>query len=1002
MYFNKKRIIAMAIGLPLMGAVVTGVAIGHHELYIREDTITGYLCPPIKIESISDSNAAEGFELSKQVVAEGSVLVKNDNNVLPLKDNQKKVNVFGHGAIDWIIGGSGSGQVISESGIDNILFLDALDHYGITYNTELTDAYRNWYGALGTVDSLNQYYEAYYKLYEPQMSDTSVYSSSILSNAKSFSDTALVVISRRAGETEDPPRHQNKVKPNVTDNTRHYLEISTEEEDLLRYVGENYQNVVVIINSTNTMELDFLETIPGLDSCLIVGATGTRGAEEIPYILWGEHYPSGRTVDTYPYSFSYNINYNYSGLENVHHYNNGSSLYPHGVSRNAGVQYTDSPSYVDYVEGIYVGYKWFETADKEGYWNKSPYGSYDKVVQYPFGYGLSYTSFDWEVLDVNPSINSNIINTDEITIKVGVTNTGDRVGKDVIEAYITAPYKIGEIEKAYVSLVGINKTPEINPGESMEIELKIKVKDFESYDCYDLNHNDFKGYELEQGTYELKLMSDSHHIKKVKMNGNSNVDAVLTYNVKGTIKVENDEVTNHKVENRFTGNNAEGGVAIDGKNSNANIPYISRANFPDISTLAAPSDRAISDNVKDWNIYSTSKASSWDNATGKDFLGRDIPTSNPSWGVNSGSYKLFNNGNVTDLGYKLGSNYDDTDWDKVLNSIPLNEAVNVMNSGSFGSTSIDAVGKPTTHDYDGPAQVRSFNAGNDPGTGFPCATVLAQTFSPLLAYQFGLNYGKEMNVKGVDGAYAFGCNIHRSPFQGRNYEYMSEDGNLTGIILSQVIIGLKNTGKYSFLKHLVVAESEHEREAMYTWLTEQSLREIYLKPFQKAIQDGGCVGIMSSYNRLGGIWAGGSEYLIEGILRYEWGFKGAIVTDYADNPNYMNGAQSNRAGSNLGLNTAFNKVSGFANPSNSSSARLQHRIREGNKQILYMILSSKYQNQVYNSSSDDSNQIVSYSSLSSWVWWKPALFDVEVLLGALSIFTLYLIFRPWSNKKEEK
>ena len=1005
MYWNKKRIITGSILTPLMLAFAIGLGIGNKFLYSIEGTITGFLCPPVKIEQLSDNNAAEGFDLAKQVVQEGAVLVKNDDNTLPLNSSNKKINVFGHGSVDWIIGGSGSGQVIKESGIDNILFFDALDHYGVEYNTELKDMYTRFYAPIGTADSLHQFYQAYYKLYEPSISDTSYYTSSLLNNAKNFSDTALVVISRRAGETNDPPREQYKAKPVSTDSSRHYLEISTEEEGMLRYVGENYNHVVVIINSTNAMELDFLKTIPGLDACLIVGATGTRGAEQIPYILYGDNaYPSGRTVDTYPYSFKYNVNYGYTGLENIHHYANGSNLYPHGVSRNAGVEYTDSPSYVDYAEGIYVGYKWFETADAEGYWDNAPYNGYDNVVQFPFGYGLSYTTFSWEVTEISPAIGSSITNETEISIKVNVKNTGEFFkGKDVVEAYITAPYTPGGIEKSYVSLVGVQKTIELAPGEESVVELKINAKEFESYDCYDANNNGFKGYELEEGTYQLKLMSNAHTIKKVKMNGSSDVDAIINYEVDDDILVRNDEVTGNDVKNRFTGEDAEGGVSIDGSDSNSNINYIHRNKFNEINldTFVAPSDRDITPNVSKWNIYDKSEADEWDNRT-TDIFGNPIPNVAPSWNVDSGNpkYKLYNNGIPTELGLKLGKDYDDPDWESVLDSITFSEAVSVLNSGSFGSSAMSSIGKPKTYDYDGPSQVRSFNAGSDPGTGFPCASVVAQTFSTDLAYKFGLNYGKEMSAKGVDGAYAFGCNIHRSPFQGRNYEYLSEDGMLSGLLLSSEVRGLYNTGKYSFLKHLVVAECEHEREAMYTWLTEQSLREIYLKPFQIATQTSHLVGIMSSYNRLGGIWTGGSEHLIEGVLRHEWGFKGAIDTDYADHPQFMNGAHSLRAGGNLCMATSISQ-NGHATPTTSSGARIQLRMREAVKQILFMTLTVKYQNQQYNINGDPNEQIISYQSLASWVWWKPALTALDIAVGAGILIGLYLIFVP-KPKKETK
>lgn len=1001
MYLDFKRKLRASILIPVFSLLIAALSIGTYAIYRMEDTITSALCPPIAIESLSDANAAEGFELSKQIVQEGSILVKNDNNVLPLKNTQKKVNVFGHGAVDWIIGGSGSGQIQREPGVANILFLDALKQYGVEYNEQLITMYNNFYAPQGTKDSLNTFYQSYYQLYEPSINDASYYTDALKTGAKNYSDTAFVVISRRAGETEDPPRVQYKAKPSSTDKSRHYLEISTEEEGLLKFVGSSFENVVVIINSTNTMELDFMDSIPGLDACLIVGATGTRGAAQIPYILYGDNaYPSGRTVDTYPYSFSYNINYGYTGIDNIRHYSNGGNLYPVGVSRNAGVQTSSAPSYVDYVEGIYLGYKWFETADVVGYWDS--YGGYDKVVQYPFGYGMSYTTFDWKIVNLSHSEKSEVTNLDTISIDIDVTNTGNFIGKDVIEAYVTAPYTAGGIEKAHVNLVGIVKTPEIKPGETMKVTLKINVKDFESYDCYDKNKNGFKGYELEEGEYQIKLMSDCHNIKKITdINGNKGVDGILKYSVSETIKVSTDEITGNKVENRFTGSSAEGKISIDGSDSNVNIPYISRTGFPKLNELVAPANRAITSNVSAYNIYSASQASAWDKAS-TDIFGNPVPTSAPKWGMGTGSKKLFNNGNISPLGLKLAQDYNSPEWDAVMDSVKFDEAVKVTGTASWTIQAIDSVGKPKTSEYDGPAQVRSFNAGTNCGTGFPCGTVLAQTWSTTLAYNFGINYGKEMSAKSVDGAYAFGCNIHRSPFQGRNYEYLSECGNLTAILLTNMVQGLQNTGKYCFLKHLVVAETEHEREAMYTWLTEQTLREIYLKPFQKVIQDAKCVGIMSSYNRIGGIWTGGSEHLLTGILRYEWGFNGAIITDYADHVEFMNGGHSNRAGGNLGLNTNWNKVSGFSDPTTSSSPRLQHRLREATKQILFMMCYVKYANDQYNKYGDTNNQIISYSSLQSWIWWKPLLTTVQIFTGGGILIGLYFIFRPTPTKKTKK
>lgn len=993
MYFTKKRNIVTSIFVPFFALIGTALSVGTYTLYRMESTITSALCPPITVDQTSESSVAEGFELAKQIVAEGSILVKNDNQTLPLnKDAVNKVNVFGHGAVDWIVGGSGSGQVRND-GQPNINFVQALGNYGISVNQDLLSFQSSYASPRGTVDSLNQFYDAYYIIDEPPFAN---YTDALKNGAKNFSDTAFVVISRRAGETEDPPRHQNK-KSGARDTERTYLEISTEEEDMLRYVGANFENVVVIINSTNTMKLGFLDTIPGLDACLIVGATGTRGAAQIPYILYGDgSFPSGRTVDTYAYDFKTNINYGYTGIDNIRYYSNAtsSSYYPVGVSRNAGESYSKAPTFVDYAEGIYVGYKWYETADAEGYWDRAPYNGYENVVQFPFGHGLSYTTFDWELVSTNPAPSANITNTDTIEIEVLVTNTGNHPGKDVVEAYVTAPYTPGGIEKSYVTLVATTKTAEIAPGQNQKVKLTIPVKDFESYDYNDANKNGHFGYELEAGEYQVKLMTDSHNVKTVK-SGATTTEGVIKYNVATTIKVTHDEVTGAKVENRFTGDTAEFGISIDGTNTNQNIPFVKRNALPqDLSTFKTAGDREMDSKVAAINRYTTTHASQWDNAT-TDIFGKPVPTTKPTWGKNSGNYKLFNGGAPTELGYQLAANYDDPKWGEVLDSITLSEAVTVTGQSSWRIAAINSVGKPTTAEYDGPAQVKSFNAGSAPaGTAFPCGTVVAQTWSTSIGRQFGLNYGKEMSSKGVDGLYGFGCNIHRSPFQGRNYEYLSECGNLTSIMLVSMVDGLQDAGKYCFLKHLVAAECEHTREAIYTWMTEQSFREIYLKPFQKVIQDANCVGIMSSYNRIGGIWTGGSEHLIQGMLRYEWGFKGAIITDYADHSEFMNGANANRVGSNLGLNTNWSKVSGFSNPTDSSSPRLLHRLRDAVKEILYMTLYVKYQNDQYNKNPDSGDKIVSTTSIASWEWWKPALNLINMGATALIIAGLYLILSP--------
>ena len=968
---------------------------------------------------------AEGQALSKQIVQEGSVLVKN-NGVLPLdKSEVSQVNVFGHASIDWVYGGSGSGQVEPENSnsSENIDLLKALQLYDVDYNEALPEMYNKFCAPFGDIGSISNMYDTFYRLAEPSLSyNKDYYTDELLNDAKNYSDTAIVVIGRHAGETEDPTRIQYKAKAKEkTDTSRHYLEISTEEEELLTYVGANYDKVIVIVNSTNTMELDFVETIPGIDACLVVGATGTRGAEGIPSILYGEVSPSGRFTDTYAYDMASNVNYKRTSSQGIGHYTNGQELYPTGAGSNAGSSSRTAPAFIDYIEGVYLGYKWYETADAEGIWNeysrevldndgsKITLNGYDSVVQYPFGYGLSYTQFNWVVESVSIPDGSEINRDSQIVIQVAVENVGSHAGKDVVEIYFTPEYKAGEIEKAHVNLVGFAKSSTLNPGEREILTITIDADDMTAYDAYDLNKNGNKGYELDAGTYQIKLMTDSHNVKTVSFAGGaSNVPGILTYNVSETINCLTDKYTGNPVTNKFTGEDALDGVSLDGSDSNQDIGFISRAAFPDPYEIPDVVDRVMTDNVKQYNTFTKDDASAWDNAT-VDIFGNPVDTSKVTWGQpaglleydgvtyadslgSDGYSKIYKDGKVTTLGLILGSDYNHPLWEKVLDQITLAEATSLIYNASFGTQAIPSVGKPALEDKDGPAQVKSFNSSAPRGTGFPCVTVLGQTWDPKLAYSFGINYGKEMNAEGIgiDGTYGFGANLHRSAWGGRNYEYFSEDGFLAGTMLAEQVRGLTNTGKYCYLKHLILYETEHERDSMYTWCNEQALREIYLVPFEKAIQDGGCVGIMSSYNRIGNTWTGGSEALMQGVIRDELGFNGAIITDYVDSwsVNFMAIEDAVRAGGDLNLGGKNNSL----NTNFDDSNRIEAQAKEACHHVLYMFLSPLHANSEYNAQ-DDVEQIVVGTVVEPWVWWKLALIDFDIIVGVGCAYWLYFIFR---------
>lgn len=1026
-------------------AILTALAIGNNIVFdpSLEAGITGMLCPPeIFDTSVNNTGRNAGQELANDIQKEGSVLLKN-NGVLPLsKDTVAKVNVFGYGSIDWVHGGSGSGQVMAEQNDDTLYIdiLDALKEYGVEYNQQIIDMYHNFASPRGDTHSIQTSASNFYKLTEPSINDKSRYSDALLNAAKDYSNTAFVVIGRRVGETEDPTRYQNKVNAKQ-DATRHYLEISTEEEDLLTYVGQNYENVIVLVNSCNIMELTFMDTIKGLDACLLLGGTGTQAARVIPSILYGEVSPSGRLVDTFAYEMESNPSYYRSGASGKGYYTNASELYPTGKSSNASSGARKAPSFVDYIEGIYVGYKWYETADAEGVWNNSKYtrtildnndseyfvNGYDSVVQYPFGYGLSYTNFDWTIESVSLENGSSITEKSKIDIKVRVTNTGEMAGKEVVQVYMTPEYKDGGIEKSHVNLVGFGKTNLIQPGKNEVITITVDAYDFLSYDCYDMNENNNTGYELEKGNYQLKLMNNSHEINKVDFVGGSNdVDGLLTYKVDDTINVKKDRYSNANVDNKLTNDDENGFASVDGKNSGQDINYISRSQFPDPYSIGNVSDRTLADNGKVFNLYSQQLKDEWDNAT-TDVFGNPTHNEPVTWekpagaleyngisyanDVVSGYAKLFSNGKPTSLGLLLGSDYDNELWDPVLDQLKISEVTTLTKSASYGNAALSSVGKPRFTDYDGPNQVRSYNYSYSThpkrGTGFPNSTVVAQTWSKSLAYSFGLNYGSEMNELAVNGVYGFGVNIHRSPFCGRNHEYYSEDAFLSGVVASEVITGLSNTGKYCYLKHFVCNETETERDSTYTWLTEQTLREVYLRPFQDAIQKGHCVGLMSAYNRVGNIWAGGNERLIQGIVRNEWNFDGMIITDYSDGhmTKLLNIDNAVRAGADTLLGSNDSTLSGSYDATNRS----QYQLREVAHHVLYATLNPLYQNSIYNAR-DDVESIISSAVIESWVWWKPVVYALDIgVIGGCAIWLYFIVkgvffkdaFKEKESKKEE-
>lgn len=971
-----KKFTSNVLNMAGMIVLASAAIIGNNIAISYQTRIDSLLTPPVTLQDSSSIKISQekGQELSKQIVTEGSVLLKNKEDssgkkTLPLdasSDKERKVNVFGLRAADWFYGGGGSGTVQPEDGdaSKNIDFLKALSTYGkgVNYNRDLINIYAN-------------------KDYEPSIEDKSAFSDELLNNAKAFSDVGIVVIGRFYSES-------------TYDITFKELELNENEEKLIKYVASNFKKSIVIINSGSLMNMKFLKDVDSLGACLQVGYTGTRGATGLPPLLFGEASPSGKLADTAVYDYKSNPNYWYIGNDNHGSYTNDPKDHA-----NANVS---SNAYMDYIENIYVGYKWYETADKMGVWNNidNQYGKgYDGVVQFPFGYGMSYTNFEWtldsvEYLDKAGKATSTINDETSISLKVTVKNTGNVKGKDVVECYVETPFNPQNldtvIEKSSTTLVDFKKTIELSPSEEIQLQFNINVSDFASYDCYDNNKNGFKGYELEDGTYKLRLQTDSHNVKEIKNNSGLTLDNnAISFDINSgkpekSILIKTDKYTGKEVKNRFTGEDAIDGASIDGSNTDQEINFISRKNFVDPFAITKPESRTMSDKLLKYLRWAKEDGDAWDNAT-VDYDGNELKFNEIKWGSSETSYKIYDEikQEVTEIGYKLGADYNDPLWKDVLNQVTIAEAKDVIGD-TYGIPSIPSIGKPKNAEFDGPSQIKGYAKAAPRGVGYPSATLLAQTWSKNLAYSFGLSYGTDCQQLSVAGTWGPAMNIHRTPIGNRNFEYYSECAVLSAKFAAKVIKGLQNTGTYPYIKHFVMNDTEFHRQRLFNRNTEQGLREVYLKPFQVAIQESECLGIMTTYGRLGATYTGGSVALNTAVARDEWGFNGSIISDYAGgaNSSFMYIDQSLRAGGDMGMGLDLNPSGNFGfNYSETSTPRLQHQMKKAIHHTVYTWLRAMYINKNYNANVDSEYQVKQGVKIDGFNWWKPTMYALDVLVG---------------------
>lgn len=1036
-----KKIIIRTVSLAVMAILIISLFIGNIFAIKYFDLISEALSGPtgsFENEELKESLKASDT-LNRKLEEEGIVLLKNEkvdgNNTLPLtKDEIKKVNVLGWSSTGWagetqedcIEGGwvTGSdGSVNASSGANKTRakkLYNALTEAGIEYNTEISDMYYAFRNKRSSVRALhdNTPTRNYFMLIEPTRdayNATGKDGNTILQNAKNFSDVALVVISRLGGESADLPFFQPK---NTTgqyadtatlpcDRSRTYLDISTEEEAVLQMAKENFKKVIVIVNNCNNMCLDYLDDYD-IDAAISVGGTGQSGVYAIPKILSGEVTPSGKTTATQPYELADDPTFTNSG------------------SKGAG------QSCVTYAEDIYIGYRWYETADAEGFWNnrtktipsrnggETILTGYDAVVQYPFGHGLSYTEFDWEVVDVTPSADEVINQDTEVTVKVRVTNVGSMPGKDVVELYCSQPYYEGGIEKSSVILVAFAKTGELLPAnmttggnpEAEVVELKFSAYELASYDCYDRNFNRFVGYELEAGDYAIKLMNNAHEL-------NDCDEAEWNYKVESNIKFRNDPTTGNQVTNRFTNydviqKNTETNTfdkinvkayannAIDGSDADQqDTIYLSRENFADTfptQTIIPKTGTAVN-NAKTYvgEIETVDMMPTTGQDNGLLLVKGENGEKLTSSQLNGSTKWKVNN----ELVQELGKNYDSEKWDLLLNQMTMEDMKILIERGGYHTHGIESVGKPNLLDSDGPSGLNRHTiyvgaVDRSNWTMYVMPNVMAQTWNLYLVYSFGLSISAEAVNSGNSGWYAPGANMQRSFFGGRCSEYYSEDGLLSGLMAGQACKGAIANGMYVYLKHFAVNENETNRHGLATYLTEQSLREIYLKAFEVAVKTGKANGIMTSLNRLGSTWTGGNRALCNDILREEWGFRGAVITD-SYTGSYMPLNQGLIGGNDLYLSTSNETGTHFDN----TDPTMVMVARTACKNIMYSWCNAYYVSQNHDASADEFVTVKGEFQQADkpMAYWFIGVVALDVVVLGGSAVLSYLLLRKKNKEK---
>lgn len=887
-----------------------------------------------------------GAALCEEVEAEGMVLLKNEKQSLPLGENQK-VSLFSESSVDLIYGGTGSGSVDTSTAKT---LKAAFEEVGYTVNPTLWDFYT---GNHETYKRSNPSIFANRNNFAINECPVSEYTEDVTKSFANYNDAAIIVLARSGGEGDDLTRTLDKSEGGGT-----YLQLTTNEKDMLKMIKSSgqFSKIVVLVNSSNAMELNFIdEEQYGINACLWIGGMGQTGISAVAKAVRGDINPSGKLVDTYAYdSLSSPAMQNFGGLE----YTNAADL--ESLSEDyfgVATQYTGK-NYVVYQEGIYVGYRYYETRYEDVVLGTENVGDfkYKDAVQFPFGYGLSYTNFDYSNYKLSES-------DDAFHISVDVKNTGSTAGKEVVQVYLQSPYtdydKQNSIEKASVELCGFDKTELLEPGASETVNITISKEELRTYDA-----KNAKTYIVDAGDYYFAVGHDSHEA----------LNNILAAKGK-TVADGMDNEGNASFAGRWTQPTldnttyatADNGTAITNQFESADInyyyddvAYLTRSNwkgtFPSTITLTA------TDQLKaDLEQQADTTAD-----------GYTMPTTSANNGISLISLR--------------GIEYNDAKWDELLDQLSVDDMIKLVSLGGYMTSEIEPIDYPGTTDKDGPAGISStLVGGTSKCMAYPAEVVMASTYNLDLINKVGVMVGEDGLHSSTEGWYAPAMNTHRTPYSGRNFEYYSEDGFLAGMMGAAEVSGVQSKGVFCYIKHFAINDQETNRKGIATFANEQSIREIYLTPFEYSVRYADAHSVMTSHNRIGATWAAGCASILSNVLRGEWGFVGHIVTDYIGTPKYQSELQALLAGNDLMLSTSASNedITPF-----KDNARVVSMLRAASKNILYTGVNSSTMNGI-----TENTKIIKV--LPTWQWW---LISFDVVMGLLIFAGFYFVIRYYKKK----